>query len=353
MGKREYPPLMESHPLIEERVSLCQYCTLRVGGSARYFARAASASQIPFLLAQARERHVPVYILGGGSNILCTDATIEKFFIKMEESGIHPVHETSEALSVEVAAGTRWDDFVVWAVARGTSGTEALSAIPGTVGAAPVQNIGAYGQEVKDTIARVRAYDTEHGTFVDIPAPECQFDYRTSVFKTGARGRFVITSVLFKLSKELPRIPRHPDVERYFADAGIHHPAAEDVRRAIITIRRRKLPDPAVIPNAGSFFTNPLIPPETYEALRGRFHTIRATPLPNGTWKVSAGWLIEQCGFKGKWMGNAGVYGENALVLVGNGTTTYRELIALRDAVIQAVRERFGITLQMEPEVVE
>ena len=344
---------MESYPLIEERVSLRQYCTLRVGGSARYFARAARAAHIPFLARAARERRAPVYVLGGGSNILCTDAAIEKFFIKMEESGIRRVHETSEALSVEVAAGTRWDDFVVWAVAHRTSGTEALSAIPGTVGAAPVQNIGAYGQEVGNVIVSVHAYDTVHDTFVDIPAEKCGFGYRTSLFKTRARGRFIITSVLFTLTKHAPEVPEYPDVQRYFAERSLPNPSAAEIRNAVADIRAKKLPDPAVIPNAGSFFKNPLVPHRAFKVLQRAFPHLPSFALPDGTRKIPAGWLIEQCGFKGKWVGNAGVYEKNALILIGNGRTTCRELMALRDAIVLAVRRRFSIALEMEPEVVE
>lgn len=328
------------------------YCTFRTGGPARYFARARAASHVPFLVAQARGLRVPLLILGGGSNILCTDGTIERFVIKMEENAIRLIDETPKALSAEVAAGTSWDAVASWAVARGASGIEALSAIPGTAGAAPVQNIGAYGQEISDTITHVRAYDTSEDKFVDLPAGECGFGYRTSIFKTEGRGRFIIVSVRFILAKRPPIFPHYPDLERYFAE----HPAlarsAQTVRDAVIAIRARKLPDPAATPNAGSFFKNAIISRPRYDALHRRFPELPSSPFGRGWRKIPAGWLIDQCGFKGVWLGNAGVYGKNAAVVVGNHKVTYRDVVTLRDTITERVRGTFGITLEMEPDEV-
>ena len=342
---------MAHHPRIEARVSLAPLCTFRIGGAARYFSRAA-ADDIPFLVESARMRRLPIHVLGGGSNTICDDGIINRFVIKMEETGIRVVDDSRDKLIVEVAAGTPWDEFVVYAIERGAGGIEALSVIPGTAGAAPIQNIGAYGQEASQTIRRVRAFDTETELFVDIPAARCGFDYRTSVFKGPARGRFIITAVTFALSKQNPCMPPYPDIVRYFAERAEPHPSLANIRRAVIEIRARKLPDPAVIPNAGSFFENPVVPTEKYRELLESFPDMPSFALPDGGKKLPAGWLIDRCGFKGRWRGNAGVYEKNALVLVGNGKTTYRELMELRDEIVAGVRARFGITLEMEPNIV-
>ncbi|MDO8557198.1 MAG: UDP-N-acetylmuramate dehydrogenase [Candidatus Jorgensenbacteria bacterium] len=343
---------MEKPPRIEEHIPIGKFCTFRLGGPARYFSRASSASHIPFLVERARSLRVPLHILGGGSNTICADGVIERFVIKMEENNISPVDETKTNFFIEAAAGTPWDAFVEYAVRHNTSGVEALSAIPGTVGATPIQNVGAYGQEVGGTIVHARAYDTKTDSFVTIPAKQCRFEYRGSIFKWRARGRFIITSVLFRLSKRAPKIPNYPSVRKYFVESKTRHPSPVDIRNAVITIRASKLPDPARIPNAGSFFENPVVPRGVCKKLSRKFPEIPLFAFSDTKLEIPAGWLIDQCGFKGIWKGNAGVYKKNALVLIGNRKTTYQDLMNLKDDIISAVRKKFGISLEMEPDIV-
>lgn len=344
---------MESLSKIEENVPVGEFFTFKIGGKARYFSRAASASQVQQLVELAGSLNAPIHVLGGGSNTICANSEINRFMIKMEENFIRPVEETKTNLIIEVGAGTPWDSFVEYAVQKNVSGVEALSAIPGTVGAAPIQNIGAYGQEVKETIISVRAYDIETKSFIEIANEKCVFGYRESVFKGKSRGRFIITSVLFRLSKFEPKTPSYPGVEKYFTELNIRKPSLMDIRNAIISIRAGKLPDPAKIPNAGSFFKNPIISQDEFKRLLNEFPIMPSFATLDNARKIPAGWLIEQCGFKGVWRGNVGVYEKNALILIGNGKATYEDLMNLKNEIVSVVRKKFGISLEMEPDVLD
>lgn len=323
-------------------VPLAPLTTFQLGGSAAAFAEVSSAAEIPELVEESRRLGLPIFPLGGGSNVIVSDGPVRRLVLKMAIPGI----EVASGSLLRVGAGVPWDDAVAFAAARGLAGVEALTAIPGTAGAAPVQNIGAYGAELADVLESVEAYDAALGRHVTLGRVDCAFGYRDSVFKR-ERGRYVITGVALRLRPEPPAVPRYPGMaERLPAD-----PTCEDVRREVAAVRWSKLPKPAELPNVGSFFENPVVDAETLARL-----LLAAPDAPhfpaNGGEKVPAGWLVERAGLKGASLGPVGVYERNALVLVNRGGATFRDVLAARDEVARAVRVRFGVELRMEPEIV-
>lgn len=287
------------------------------------------------------------YVLGGGNNILFTgyfDGTL----LKPDIRGIHVLAEDDEAVTVEAGAAVEWDDLVAWSVERGLWGAENLSLIPGTVGAAPVQNIGAYGAEAKDVIARVRMFDTvrrEHGV---LTAEECRFAYRDSIFKHELRGRAVITSVEFRFGKRPAPDLGYGDLQRETEACG--GASLRNIREAVCAIRRGKLPDTAVLGNAGSFFKNPVVSRAEAERLAARYEGMPVYPAPDPERrKLAAGWLIDRAGMKGYRKGRAGVHDRQALVLVNFGGATGEEIMELAREVQLRVRDAFGVAI--EPEV--
>jgi UDP-N-acetylmuramate dehydrogenase len=323
-----------------------------MGGIARYFININNQSQIPKAVAFAKEKDIPLHILGGGSNTIFNDAPIQKLVLRMRESYIRILDTYNKSVFVEVGAGTNWDAFVEWTIQHTYSGIEALSGIPGTVGASPVQNIGAYGQELKDVLVEVRAYDIKHNQFVSILAQNCAFTYRSSIFKEQARGRYIIASILCKLSLTQSAIPNYPDIQNYFAQKNIPRPSLADIRAAILEIRSQKLPNPNIIPNVGSFFKNPIIQKTQAQKLKEQFPDIKSFPVSETRVKIPAGWLIEQCGFKGLHIGPIGVYEKNALILTNPNNASCMQIIEARDTITQCVQKKFGIMLEMEPEMV-
>lgn len=291
----------------------------------------------------------PVMILGGGSNVVFTKK-VEGLVIHNKIRGIEAVRTSGNTVWLKIGGGELWHDVVLHAVRHGLGGIENLSLIPGTMGAAPVQNIGAYGVELKDVFVSLEAVELDTGALLHFDAAQCRFGYRDSFFKREGKGRFCITAVTLALTSADHRInTSYGDIRRTLEQSGIASPDIADVSRAVVQIRSSKLPDPARIGNCGSFFKNP-------EADRGVLERIRAThpavvfyDLPDGRVKIPAGWLIEQCGWKGKRVGNTGCYEKQALVLVNYGGATGEEVKNLADAIIDSVRERFGVSL--EPEV--
>jgi UDP-N-acetylmuramate dehydrogenase len=231
-------------------------------------------------------------------------------------------------------------------------GIEALSLIPGTVGASPVQNIGAYGSEVKDTIVEVEVFDTEKREFSKISNKDCNFGYRDSIFKNEAKGRYIITEVTYRLNKSLPSIPKYPGVAKYFEDMEIVTPNLSQIRDAIIYIRKEKLPDSNTTPNVGSFFKNPIVLNDVANRIKIDFPDAKFFSVDERHIKVPAGWLIENAGLKGKSFGNVSVYDKNALVLVNMKDASFEDIISARDKIIKTVKERFGIVLEQEPEII-
>jgi UDP-N-acetylmuramate dehydrogenase len=291
----------------------------------------------------------PFHVLGGGSNVLLT-GPVQGTVLLNRIKGISVVDEDPESVWLKVGAGEGWHDLVLYAISNSWGGIENLALIPGTVGASPIQNIGAYGVEVKDTITEVEVWDWETDSLRSYKNKECRFGYRDSVFKGQLKGRIVVTAVTFQLSKK-PRLnTAYGAIQDELTALGLE-PSVQSVAQAVINIRKSKLPDPAVIGNAGSFFKNPTIPEDVFKQLKDRHPTVPSYPAGNGLVKLPAGWLIEYCGWKGRREGEAGVHAKQALVLVNYGNAAGQEIWDLSEAVLKSVKETFGIQLEREVQV--
>ncbi|MFZ4463509.1 MAG: UDP-N-acetylmuramate dehydrogenase [Bacteroidales bacterium] len=295
------------------------------------------------------EKHL---FLGGGSNILFLDDFYNGCIVHLQTKGISQISENSKTAIFRVAAGELWNDFVNSMVDSGFGGLENLALIPGTVGAAPLQNIGAYGVELKDIFHRLTAIDLQTKRKVHFSKSECEFGYRSSIFKTALKNRFIITEVDFKLSKKITPNIRYGALSEYLDYQGIANPGIKDIRDAVVAIRRSKLPDPAILGNAGSFFKNPVIHQLLFQDMQKEFPDLTGYPESQDATKISAAWLIEKAQWKGKRIGNAGFHEKQALVLVNHGNSTGRELFNLAMLVKQAVKEKFGIELETEVNII-
>lgn len=323
--------------------------TFGMDARARDFCRLDALSELPALLDSPAYQAGPVLWLGGGSNLLFT-RDYPGLVVKLELRGVRLLEESGEDVIVEAAAGENWHDFVLHTLEQGWYGLENLSLIPGTVGASPIQNIGAYGVEAKDHIHQVVCADLERGGVeLTLSKADCRFGYRDSVFKHEAAGRLLVTAVRFRLSRA-PRLRTgYGDIQQELDAAGIAVPTPQDVSDAVIRIRSSKLPNPAELGNAGSFFKNPVLPAEQAQALLARHPTLPHYPAADGKVKLAAGWLIDQCGLKGHRDGDAGVHARQALVLVNYGAASGEQMRALADKVRAEVRQRFGVELEPEP----
>ncbi|OZI72325.1 UDP-N-acetylenolpyruvoylglucosamine reductase [Bordetella genomosp. 12] len=321
--------------------------TFGLASRASAFITLEDEAQLPALSALAAG-YGGCLVLGGGSNLVLGES-LRELVVRVALRGIRLVEARAQAWIVEAGAGERWHDFVAHCIAQGWDGLENLALIPGTVGAAPVQNIGAYGVELADRFDSLCAWDLHQGRLVQFSAQECRFAYRDSVFKREP-GRWLITRVRFALPRPWRAVLNYPDLQRWPAlqDAA---PDARSIFQAVCEIRRAKLPDPAVIGNAGSFFKNPLVDAETRDALLARFPALVSYPQADGRYKLAAGWLIDQCGWKGRDLGRAGVHDRQALVLVNRGGATAADILALAAAIEADVLARFGVRLEPEPVV--
>ena len=336
---------------IESGVSLKPYNTFSLPAVARTLVRVASDADVRSVVDHPQLGRAPKFVLGGGSNIILT-RDMPQLVLKVELRGMRLVEERSDAWVVEAGAGEGWHELVAFTLAHGWPGLENLALIPGTVGAAPVQNIGAYGVELQDRFESLDAVDLVTGRSVTLRAPGCAFGYRDSVFKHALAGRSVITRVRFRLPRPWQPVLGYLELERKRAETGITAPDAQQVFDWVCAIRRAKLPDPAKIGNAGSFFKNPVVTPEQCRDIIGRDPEIVHYPMPDGSVKLAAGWMIDACGWKGKSVGQAGVYEKQALVLVNRGGATGSEVMLLAQAIRESVYGRFGIRLESEPVVV-
>jgi len=336
---------------IESGVSLKPYNTFGLPAVAQTLVRVAGDADVRRVVDHPTLGRAPKFVLGGGSNIILT-RDMPQVVLKVEVRGMRLVEERAGAWIVEAGAGENWHGFVAWTLAQGWPGLENLALIPGTVGAAPVQNIGAYGVELQDRFESLDAVDLLTGRSVVLGAEICAFGYRDSVFKHSLHQRSVITRVRFRLPRPWQPVTGYLDLERKRAETGIQAPDAQQVFDWVCAIRRAKLPDPALIGNAGSFFKNPLVTPEQCRDIIGRDPEVVYYPLPDGSIKLAAGWLIDACGWKGKTVGQAGVYEKQALVLVNRGDAIGSEVMTLARAIQESVYGRFGIRLEPEPVVV-
>lgn len=349
--------------IVESNVALQPFNSFGIVARAQHLARIASEADVVALRADAQWRDVPKFVLGGGSNIVIT-GDVKPLVLKVEIKGLRLVEDGARAWIVEAGAGENWHDTVQWTVENGFPGLENLAMIPGTVGGAPVQNIGAYGIELQDRFESLDAIDLVTGRHFTLDAAQCAFGYRDSVFKHvaagdndfGLAGRALITRVRFRLPKPWKAVVGYLDLERKMEEAGNFTPDAKDIFDWVCAIRRAKLPDWRVLGNAGSFFKNPTVTPEQCADIIARDPKIVHYPMADGSIKLAAGWLIDACGWKGKSVGNAGVYEKQALVLVNRGgredPVTGGEVMTLAKAIQTSVYERFGIRLEPEPVVV-
>lgn len=333
---------------IRANQSLKPYNTFGIDVRAAFFVSVHSDGELEQALAWAAARNLRVLVIGGGSNLLLTTDLSELLVVRMDNRGVRVLEENGDQVLLEAEAGEPWHPFVLQTLELGLAGLENLSLIPGTVGAAPMQNIGAYGVEIKDVFAGLTALDRDTLQVRDFSVADCAFGYRDSVFKRQP-GRWVILRVRFKLSRSAPVHLDYGPVRQRLAEQGIQHPTPKDVSAAICSIRREKLPDPAELGNAGSFFKNPVVSQEQCAQLLAQFPQLVHHLQPDGTAKLAAGWLIDQCGWKGRSMGAAGVYPKQALVLVNHGGASGDEVIALAQAIQADVLARFGVRLEPEP----
>jgi UDP-N-acetylmuramate dehydrogenase len=338
---------------VQHNVSLKDLSTMGIGGTAAHLAYISSREDIPAAAQWAGENNVGVFVLGEGSNTVFSDANHNLLILKMQIHGMETIAEDETSVTLQVGAGEHWDGLVAKAVGMNLSGIEALSMIPGTVGAAPVQNIGAYGQEISRVVTEIEAFDTQSSSFVTIPTDQCGFTYRSSMFKDGSRGRYIICSVTIQLSKEQTlKPPYYQTLQAELDTEGIKEPTLGQIREAVMAVRAKRLPDPSVVPNCGSFFENPIVDPEVAQKLGQQHPDMPSHPAGNQV-KLQAGWLVEQCGFKGQSIGKIVVFKESALVLTNPHGGSFADLKAARDQIIKAVQDKFGVTLVAEPQLIE
>ncbi|MGI9027836.1 MAG: UDP-N-acetylmuramate dehydrogenase [Candidatus Saccharimonadales bacterium] len=340
---------------IEPRVnvSLRDYSTMRLGGPAAFLLDINAASQIGPAIDWAEARNLPVVMIGGGSNIIWNDAGFNGLVLVNKIAG-YEVQPQGEQIFITVGAGEPWDSVVARGVNEGLSGIEQLSLIPGNTGATPIQNVGAYGREISEVLVCVQAYDRQEKKVVVISQSDCGFAYRTSRFKTTDKGRFFITSVTLALTKHFPMPPFYDSLEKQLLEHGIHQPNVSQIRAAIVMIRSSKLPDPAVVANCGSFFGNPIVDSSRLNQLIDKHPGLKYWLLSDGQAKISAGWLLEQLGLKGYHEPNTGmaIWDKQALVFVNESAPNTLSLLAFRDAIIKSVQDKFGVTLEQEPELI-
>ena len=336
---------------ISSHHSLKSYNTFGIDANAKYFTSVSSLLNIKELFASNEYKTNEHLILGGGSNLLITKP-VDALVIKNDLKGIEIVNETTDFAFVKCAAGEVWHEFVMWCIDHNYGGLENLSLIPGCTGASPMQNIGAYGVEIKDTFYELEAIHCKTGEVTKFSKSECEFGYRESVFKQKLKNQFIITSVTFQLSKHPTFHIEYGAIKQELDAMQISNLTLKAISQAVINIRSSKLPNPKEIGNAGSFFKNPEVLPNIYESLKLNFPNLVAYPLENGNFKLAAGWLIEQSGLKGFRKGDAGVHKLQALVLVNYGLATGNEIYDLSSHVLQTVKAKFGIDLEREVNII-
>lgn len=341
---------------IQTNVPLSQHSTMRLGGMAQFFVTIESEDDLLEALHYAKDHELKTHILGQGSNTIFSQNGFSGLIIQNKLLGISE-NESEDTLQIEVGAGENWDNVVARSVSRGYFDIAALSLIPGTTGAAPVQNIGAYGQQISDTIQAVRVYDLHDEGFKELKHEECSFFYRGSRFNTDDKGKFIVTKVIMRLNRKKIIPPFYDDVSQYFAEHGIDENTVtpSQLRTAVSTVRVIKLPDPREVSNCGSFFKNPIVTPETYESLKQTFPELKAHQTDDGQLKLYGAQLIELAGMKDFHDQATGMatWKNQALVLVNESANKTEDLLQFKDKIVDAVKDKFGITLIQEPEYVQ
>lgn len=335
---------------IQHNIPLSQLTTMRLGGVAQIIVSVETADELLGAVQSCMESEQPFFILGSGSNVIARDEEFHGTIILNHITGFDIVDDDGESTTIKIGGGENWDEIVSRVVKRGLSGIEAMSAIPGSVGATPVQNVGAYGQEIADTLVELEALDTETMEFVTLANKDCGFTYRSSIFKDPTTRHHLISSITLKLLKTHLRSPFYTSLQNYLDNNGITDYSPLSIRRAVTAIRAHKLPDPSKIANTGSFFKNPIVSAKQADQLAESYPLMPQFPMPNQGMKLAAGWLIEQAGLKGYHAHGMKTYENNALVLVNQSANSYADLLKFRDEIIVSVHEKFGVRLEQEPE---
>lgn len=336
-----------------ENVPLSGYSTMRLGGKAAYLTEITERDEILSAILWAHEHQVPVRMIGEGSNIVWRDEGFPGLVLVNKIMRFETFKEDDDNLYLTVGAGENWDSVVERAVALGFSGLEELSLIPGTAGATPIQNVGAYGRETKDVLTTVEAYDIKEGKLVTLRGTDCAFAYRTSRFKTTDNGRFLISAVTFHLTRKLAGPPFYDALQHYFDEHGITDYNPEVIREAVIAIRSAKLPDPKLVANNGSFFANPMTDRSKLSQLLEAFPELRYWVVSDDKVKLSAAWMVEQAGFKGFHDAETGMatWEKQPLVLVNEKARSTADLLRFKQKIVESVQNKFGVTLEQEPEL--
>jgi len=337
---------------IQENQSLRTYHSFGIEVNAKFFIELKSIDDIENLVQNISQIPQPIYYLGGGANSLFTD-DFKGTVVHIANKGISLIEENEEHILLSVQAGEDWDEFVQFCVENEYYGIENLTAIPGQVGTAPIQNIGAYGVEMKDHFVELEGFHWETGEIRTWKYEDCQFGYRNSIFKNKLKGKAVILSVTFRLDKNPVLETGYGAIQEEIKQMGVEQLSIEAIRDAVISIRKRKLPDPEEIGNAGSFFKNPVISERQFLSLKKTYPKIVSYQLPDGSHKLAAGWLIDRAAWKGKRFGNAGVHENQALVLVNYGNANGNEIIQIASQIEQSVKEMFGVDLEREVNIIK
>lgn len=332
---------------ILENFPLVNLNTFHIQVDGRYYTRVASVDEIRQVLDFVSDREVPMLVLGGGSNILFTE-NFSGMVVEIDIKGINEVEQDQDSVVLKVGAGESWDDLVAYSVENGLGGLENLSLIPGSVGASPIQNIGAYGVEMKDSFEMLEFYDFESDAIRTIGPSECRFGYRNSIFKQELKNKGIILSVFFRLKKNPVYKTGYGIIREVLDQQGIKQLSLKTMRESVIRIRQSKLPDPEELGNAGSFFKNPTVDKNVHDRIKSNFPDLVSFSQGNHSYKLAAGWLIDQCGWKGYRQGDAGVHQKQALVLVNYGNATGAELYSLSEKIRSSVFQKFGVLLDRE-----
>lgn len=334
---------------IHTDIPLKNFLTMKLGGSAKYMTEAHTAEELAEACRTAKHKGIPYFILGGGSNVIAKDEGFAGLVIRNRIPGFDILEDTASYTVIKVGAGENWDEVVRRTVDMNLSGIEAMSAIPGTAGAAPVQNVGAYGQEIADTLVSLEAYDSYDDRFILLSNEDCGFSYRSSIFREHLAGRYAIYTITLKLYKSAPQPPFYEALQRYFDDNNVTIFTPQVVRDAVIAIRKEKLPDPKDRPNTGSFFKNAIIEDWQYEELRKAWPDMPYYEMGSKQKKIPTGWLIEKAGLKGKLLHGMRIHDKNALVLINESAKEYKDLAAAREEIMDTVRDTFRISIAQEP----
>lgn len=337
--------------LVNNDVDLAPYNTLGISARARYFASVGTEKQLKEILRHPKTDGLKIMVLGGGSNVLFTD-NFDGLVLHVEIEGREVINETDEHIWLKVGAGENWHKTVRYCVEKGWGGIENLSLIPGTVGAAPIQNIGAYGVEIQDVFEWLEAVDIEGREVRRYEKKHCEFGYRDSIFKGGLKGVVIVTTVVLKLSKNPELNMSYGAIQAEIESREISTPTIRDISDIVIDIRNSKLPNPKTLGNAGSFFKNPIVSDEIYQIIKEEYPQAPGYDMGNQKTKVPAGWLIEETGWKGKVVGNTGTYKQQALVIVNHGGASGSEILSLAKQIKESVKEKFGIPLVPEVNII-